>query len=146
MNTTIGNQASGISLEKKIGLNCEKENLIMKNTRKGFSLMETMIGLFGLVLLSLVSNGYMMAFMKANTSIREVSQATAISNTVMEKLRMESYDALSNDSETVNSKYHCSWTVTSQANSGRKLINLSVKWLNGGTKAHNIEMSTIRAQ
>jgi hypothetical protein len=147
MNPTIGNQPSGIFLKNRIGLSCGKENITMKNTRRGFSLMETMIGLCGLILLSMISNAYMMAFMKSNTSIREVSQATAISNTVLEKLRMKSYDALSTDSETVNSKYRCSWTVTSPLNSGRKLINLSVKWpLAGGTKTHNIEISTIRAQ
>jgi hypothetical protein len=119
----------------------------MKNTRQGFSILETMLGLFGLILLSFISNAYMMTFMKTNSSIKEISQATAVSNTVMEKLRLKNYTALNNGSDTVNNKYNCSWTVTSQANNSRKLITLSVQWpLTGGGKVHKIQVSTIRAQ
>jgi hypothetical protein len=147
MNGVKGNRASRFFSRNLIGLLCRKETTIMKNARKGFSIMETMLGLFGLILLSFISNAYMMTFMKTNTSIKEISQATAASNTVMEKLRLKNYTALIDGSDTVNNKYKCSWTVTPQANSSRKLISLSVQWpLSGSGKIHNIQVSTIRAQ
>ena len=120
----------------------------MKNKRKGFSIMETMIGLFGLVCLSFISNGYMMAFMKTNAAVKEISQATAIGNTVMEQLRMKAYAALNGGADTVDSKYRCSWTVNPEPGA-RSVINLTVQWplgVTSGKNCHTIQLSTIRAQ
>jgi hypothetical protein len=145
MNAAKGNQPSGIILKKMIGLTCGKENTTMKNSRKGFSLFETLLGICGLVMLSFLSNAYMMNFMRTNSSIKEVSQATAIGNTVMESMRMKSYDAIKvgDSTFTVNNKYTCVSKVI--PNAGSKTINLFVQW-NGNGKPHKIEVSTIRAQ
>ncbi len=121
----------------------------MKNKRNGFSIMETVLGMFGLIVVSLISNAYMMAFMKTNVSIKEVSQATAIGNTVMEQLRMKAYNSLTSDSKTIDNKYQCTWTVQPQSQSAKSIIDLTVQWPLGaasGTKSHTIHLSTIRAQ
>jgi hypothetical protein len=121
----------------------------MKNKRNGFSIMETVLGMFGLIVVSMISNAYMMAFMKTNVSIKEVSQATAIGHTVIEQLRMKAYTSLKNDSNTVDNKYQCSWSVQPQASSAMSVINLTVQWPLNATspqKRHTIHLSTIRAQ
>jgi hypothetical protein len=120
----------------------------MQNKREGFSMMETILGLFGLIFISLISNAYIMAFMKTNVSIKEVSQATAVGNTVMEQLRMKAYSVLNGGADTVDSKYCCSWTVNPQPGA-RSVINLKVQWplgVTSGKNCHTIQMSTIRAQ
>jgi hypothetical protein len=121
----------------------------MKNKRNGFSIMETVLGMFGLIVVTLISNAYMMAFMKTNVSIKDVTQATAIGNTVMEQLRMKTYSSLTSDTKTVDNRYQCTWTVQPQAQSARSVINLTVQWpLGGGSgkNSHTIHLSTIRAQ
>ena len=120
----------------------------MNNKRKGFSIFETMLGILGLVLLSFVSNAYMLTFMKTNNRVKEISQATAIGNSVMEQLRMKSYGALNTGADTIDNKYCCSWTVNPQPGA-RSVINLTVQWplgIIGDKNSHQIQLSTIRAQ
>ncbi len=117
------------------------------NKRSGFSLLESVIGICGLLVLSLITNAYLMAFMKTNVTVKEVSQATAIGNTCMETFRTKPYTAINTGADTVDNKYLRTWTVNSLAN--RKEINLTVQWPvapKTGAKIHSIQLSTIRAQ
>jgi len=59
----------------------------MKNKRDGFSMIEVMVGMLVLTFLVLTTDAYMVSLIKTNTSAKEISQATFIGNTGMEKLK-----------------------------------------------------------
>lgn len=119
----------------------------MFTNKNGSSLLEAMIGIFVLLLLVMTTNAYMMAFIKTNISTKEISQATNVGNTIMEKLRAKPYNALADGADTINNKFNCSWKVSDSTT--LKVIKLTVSWplsVMNGKNAHNIYLSTIVAQ
>jgi Tfp pilus assembly protein PilV len=121
----------------------------MKNQRDGFTMMEIVIGMVILMFLVLTTNAYMLSFIKTNTSVREISKATYIGNTGMEKLKAKPISSLVNGADTIDNKYCRSWNVFPNYNSNNmSKIVLSVDWplaVSAGPK-HHIQLSTIIAQ
>jgi Tfp pilus assembly protein PilV len=121
----------------------------MHTKRSGFSMMEVMIGTVLFMFFVMAANSYVLTFMKTNVSIKDISQATNVGNTVMEKLRTISYQALLPDSQTVDQKYKCIWNVTENTASQIKVVDLAVKWsqfIAGRAKEHSVQLSTIIAK
>jgi len=119
----------------------------MNNKREGFSIVECLVGMFVLMVITLTSSGFLLNFTKANVSLKDVSQATTIGTTAMEKLRSLSYNILTNGCDTIDNKFKCSWLVSTQ--SAMKVINLTVQWPLSPKKSeinHSIQLSTIKAQ
>mgnify|MGYP001588370822 CR=1 FL=1 len=128
--------------------NKNKERLCIPN-EVGSQCMEVMIGTVLFMFFVMAANSYVLTFMKTNVSIKDISQATNVSNTVMEKLRTISYQALLPDSQTVDKKYKCMWKVTENTTSQIKVVDLAVKWsqfLGGKAKEHSVQLSTIIAR
>lgn len=112
-------------------------------------MIEMLVGIVIFAFLVMAANSYLMVFMKANCSIKDISQATSIGNSAMEKLRSIPYSSLAPDSQTVNQKFKCIWNVNENPMSQIKIIDLIVKWpqsLNGKVKEHCIQLSTMIAR
>jgi prepilin-type N-terminal cleavage/methylation domain-containing protein len=124
----------------------EKEDF-MKNNRDGFSMIEVMAGMLVLSFLVLTTDAYMVSLIKTNTTAKEISQATFIGNTGMEKLKGTPFADLASGSDTVQNKFLRSWNVVPNGNMDK--ITLSVEWplvTIGGKSRHHIQVSTIIAQ
>jgi prepilin-type N-terminal cleavage/methylation domain-containing protein len=119
----------------------------MKNKRDGFSMIEVMVGMLVLTFLVLTTDAYMVSLIKTNTSAKEISQATFIGNTGMEKLKGTPFAELANGCDTVNNKYRRNWNVVPFGNMSK--VTLSVEWplqTVSEKNKHHIQVSTLIAQ
>ena len=122
----------------------------MLRDNKGMSLIETTVAFFILVTISLTANTYMVSLFKANKSVKNISEATRIGYSVLEDIRLQDFDRISDGDTTIDSQYECSWIVDPDSLIDMKTINLKVKWPlqtpEPGQRRHQIELSTICAR
>jgi hypothetical protein len=100
----------------------------------------------------------MVGFFKSNKSAKNISEATQIGYSVLEKIRLQDFDQISDGDTTLmnmDPQYECSWNVIPDSIIDMKTINLTVKWLSGtltgpggepDRRQHQIELSTICAR
>lgn len=113
---------------------------------KGFTLVEIMvaISILSIALLGLVSVTVMV--IKGNSFSKTMTTATTLANDKMEKLKNNSYAALAPGTETVESIYTRTWTVTQNSPAaGMTTIVMTVQWTWQGA-ARNVTVSSIIAQ
>lgn len=117
----------------------------MNRDNKGMTLLETLIATVLLAFITLTANSFMIGFVKANKSIKKISEATQIGNTYLENIRMTAYESVVDGVDTVDSDYFCTWQVNEDATINMKRVNLQVFWPIQ-TRCHNIQLSTILAE
>jgi len=100
-----------------------------------------MLGIFILILLILMTNAYLMTFIRTNQSIKNLSTATALGQAKLEDLRIRSYKDLTSGVDTIKSRINFIrvWTVTDKG--ALKEIKVTVKWL-----THKTELVTLIAK
>jgi Tfp pilus assembly protein PilV len=118
----------------------------MLNRRRGFSLLEAMIGMFILMLFVMMTNAYMATFLKTKQSVKQLSRATTIGNDLIEKIRNTPFNQIDNGKDTVENTYVRTWVLDSAVTDTlKKGINLTVQWPLS-TRKHSVNLSTIVAQ
>ena len=122
----------------------------MLHDNRGMSLIETTVTFFILVTITITVNTYMVGFFRANKSIKNVSEATRVGYRVLEDIRLQDFNEISDGSTTRHSPYECIWSVIPDNEIDMKTINLTVKWLSqtsgSDQREHKIELSTICAR
>ena len=117
----------------------------LRNNR-GFTLVEIMIAVFILVvaLLGLISVTVMV--IKGNSFSKTMTTATTLAKDKMEQLKNTGYDSLAGGTDTVESIFTRTWTITSDSPAtGMKTIEVKVEWdWQGATR--NVTLRTIVAQ
>ena len=117
----------------------------MRKNEKGLTLLETLVAMVILGMVVLTANSFLIGFVNANKSIKNISQATQIGDKVMERIRKTSYESITGEIDTLDSEFHCQWNVSEDTISNMKVISLTVAWpLN--SLNHEIQLSTIIAQ
>ncbi len=112
----------------------------MIKNKKGITLLETVVAMVLFTMIIMTANIFLVGFVKANSSIVNLSQATHIGNKVLEKIRLTPYDTIADDTDTLNTKFQCSWQVSELGN--MKHVFLTVAWPLE-SKDHEIRLSTI---
>ncbi len=107
--------------------------------RRGFSLLECILGIFLLTFLVFLTNAYIMTFMKTNQSIKNLSTASSLAQGKLEDIRLKSYKDIIPGTDTVKAKFIRSWEVFD--NGAFKKIKVTVSW-----QTHKIEFATIIAK
>lgn len=113
--------------------------------QKGMTLLEVVIAMFLFAMIVTTSNAFLVGFIKANASVKEMTKATQLGNEILESLRMTPYDAIVADTDTLEDKYKCSYLVNEtkiDTNSIMKEITLAISWP-ADRPSHKIELSTI---
>ncbi len=113
-----------------------------RKSQEGFTLAEVIIAMFIFTIVAIGLNAYLFSAVRSNVSSRQLSEATAVGNRLLEQLRMIPYDSLSADSDTVEGEYYCYWELNEDDE--KTAIDLNVTWP-VATAAHKITLSTIIA-
>lgn len=117
----------------------------MNRNENGMTFLETILTLVFLSFITLAANAFMLSFVNANRSLKNISEATRIGNTYLENMRMNAYDSVVDGIDTVNAKYICAWQVTENETVNMKKVELQVVWpLDKCT--HSIQLATIVAE
>lgn len=114
----------------------------MKN-EKGISLLEVMVAMVFFAMITMSANMFMVGIVRANVATKNVSRATQVGNQILDNIRVKDYSTIGNNTQTIDSKYHCEWQVN-EANNMKKIL-LTIKWPLD-TKNHKIELSTLVAK
>ena len=113
---------------------------------KGFTLVEIMvaISILAIALLGLISVTVMI--IKSNTFSKSMTTATTLADDKMEQLKKTSYASLASGTDTLESIYARTWTVTQNSPaSGMKTVVVTVQW-NWQGVARNVTVRSIMAQ
>jgi type IV pilus assembly protein PilV len=118
---------------------------------RGFTLIEILIAIFILVtaLLGLISTTVIV--IKSNSLSKAMTTATTLAKDKMEQLKNTGYGSSTspaiNVSETIESIYTRTWTVTANGSpaAGMKTIVVTVQW-NWQSAPHNVSLTTIVAR
>ena len=116
---------------------------------KGFTLVEIMIAIFILViaLLGLISVTVMVV--KGNSFSKTMTTATTLAKDKMEQLKNTDYGSLAGNTDTAESIYTRTWTVSSDPPgspaAGMKTIAVTVTWNWQGTP-RNVTLQSIVAK
>jgi len=113
---------------------------------RGFTLVEIMIAVFILVvaLLGLISVTVMV--IKGNSFSKTMTTATTLAKDKMEQLKNTGYDSLAGGTDTVESIFTRTWTITiNSPAAGMKTIEVKVEWTWEKVK-RNVILMTIVAQ
>ena len=114
--------------------------------KRGFTLIEVIIAIFILViaLVGLVSVTVMVV--KGNYFSKTMTTATTLAKDKMEQLKNTSYASLAGGTDTVESIYTRTWTVTNNAPAANMAtIGITVTW-NWQGAARNVTLQSIVAQ
>ena len=113
----------------------------MRN-KKGFSLLEVMIGLLILAIGLLAVAGLTTMIIKTNAYGNHLTEASTFAQAKMEEFR-STHPAVGNGSDTVDSvtgvRFTRKWSVTQTGE--MKMITITVEWMD--IVSHSIELSTI---
>lgn len=116
------------------------------HNHKGFTLVEIMvaIGILSIALLGLVSVTVMV--IKGNTFSKTMTTATTLANDKMEELKKTNYAGLASGTDTKETIYTRTWTVTQASPAaGMKTVDVVVQW-NWQGAPHNVTVRSITAQ
>lgn len=114
-------------------------------SNKGMTLIETMIAMALFASITFTANSFLIGAIGANKKIENLAKATEIGNKVLENIRTMPYETILNDRKVIESRYDCSWLVTTDGSTKMKQIILTVSWPIREPK-HTIELSTIIAE
>ena len=112
----------------------------------GFTLVEIMVamGILTIALLGLVSVTVMV--IKGNSFSKTMTTATILAKGKIEQLKNTSYGSLAGGTDTVESIYTRTWTVTDDSPAASmKTVVVTVQW-NWQNVARNVTLSSIIAQ
>ncbi|MBW2674403.1 MAG: prepilin-type N-terminal cleavage/methylation domain-containing protein [Deltaproteobacteria bacterium] len=112
----------------------------------GFTLVEVMIAIFILVVGLLGVAGVATTVINGNTFSKEITTATTLAQDKMEELKGTAYASITTGSDTQESIYTRTWTVTSNSPvTGMKTIEVAVAFSWKGS-AHNVTLKTMVAE
>ena len=114
-----------------------------KSNERGSSLIEVIMAMIIMAILITGLNTCLVALINTNVYSKEISNATANGNALLEKMRLASYGTIVTGSDIVKSKYVRSWTVTDDG--VKKKVSLTVLWPIA-TNKHTVELSTLIAK
>jgi type IV pilus assembly protein PilV len=113
---------------------------------KGFTLIEILIAISILTIALLGLASVTVMIIKSNTFSKTMTTATTLADDKMEQLKKTSYAALSSGTDTLESIYTRTWTVTQNSPAtGMKTVVVTVQW-NWQGAARNVTMNSIIAQ
>ncbi|MDG5813552.1 prepilin-type N-terminal cleavage/methylation domain-containing protein [Chitinispirillales bacterium ANBcel5] len=107
---------------------------------RGSSMVEVIVAMFILALLITGLNASVVHLVNSNLASKEISEATAMGNKILERLRREEYGNVVSGFDTIDDKFIRSWTVTDESHLRR--VQLHVEWPSMGGR-RQISMSTI---
>lgn len=113
---------------------------------KGFTLIEIMIAILVLVVGLLGVAGVATTVINGNAFGKEMTTATTLAQDKMEELRGTAYPSIVSGSDTQESSYTRTWTVTPDSPAAdMKTIEVMVQFPWNGT-THNVTLKTIVAK
>ena len=111
--------------------------------QSGFTLIEIMIAIFILAIGLLGAAGVATTVINGNLLSKNVTTATTLAQGKMEELKGTSYSSISSGSDTQESVYTRTWTVTSDSPAtGMKTIEAAVAFSWRGS-THNVTLKTM---
>ncbi|MBA7566411.1 hypothetical protein ES708_08102 [subsurface metagenome] len=112
----------------------------------GFTLIEIMIALFILVVGLLGAAGVAITIINGNAFGKEITTATTLAQNKMEEMKGTAYSSIASGSDTQESIYTRTWTVTSDSPvAGMRTIEVLVQFPWKGT-THNVTLKTMVAE
>jgi prepilin-type N-terminal cleavage/methylation domain-containing protein len=112
----------------------------------GFTLIEVMIAMFVLAIGLLGAAGVATTIISGNTLGREITTATTLAQDKMEELKGTDYASIANGSDTQESIYTRTWTVTPYPSViGMKTIDIVVAF-SWKDSLHNVTLQTMVGQ
>ncbi len=112
----------------------------------GFTLIEIMIAMFVLAIGLLGAAGVATTIISGNTLGKEITTATTLAQDKMEELKGTTYLSIAPGSDTQESIYTRTWTVTSDSPvTGMKTIDIVVAFSWKGSP-HNVTLQTMVGQ
>ena len=112
----------------------------------GFTLIEIMIAMFVLAVGLLGAAGVATTVINGNALSKKITTATTLAQDKMEELKGTDYASIATDSDTQESIYTRTWTVTSDSPAADiKTIEVKVEFQWKGT-THNVTLKTMVAQ
>ncbi|MBU1184434.1 MAG: prepilin-type N-terminal cleavage/methylation domain-containing protein [Proteobacteria bacterium] len=126
----------------------DKKTMTVSGLRNnnGFTLVEIIVamGILTIALLGLVSVTVMV--IKSNSFSKTMTTATTLAKDKMEQLKNTGYDSLAGGTDTVESIYTRTWTVTSNSPAAdMKTIEVKVEW-NWQGAVRNVTLRSIVAK
>jgi len=111
--------------------------------QKGSTLIEVLIALVLLSLLVVGLNSGIISLISSNFNSKNLTTATIVGNSQLEKLRLLNYYDITTDLDTARNYFILDWKVNESDMS--KKIDLTVLWPKE-TQIHSIKLSTIIAE
>ena len=116
------------------------------HNNKGFTLVEIMIAISILAIALLGLASVTVVIIKSNTFSKTMTTATTLANDKMEQLKKTSYAGLASGTDTLESIYTRTWTVTQNSPAtGMNTVVVTVQW-NWQGVARNVTINSIIAQ
>jgi len=114
--------------------------------QSGFTLIEIMIAMFVLAVGLLGAAGVATTVINGNALSKKITTATTLAQDKMEELKGTDYASIATDSDTQESIYTRTWTVTSDSPvTGMKTIDIVVAFSWKGSP-HNVTLQTMVTQ
>lgn len=118
----------------------------LHRNKKGFTLIEVLIAMFLLVVALLGMASVTVMVIKGNSLSKTMTTATTLAKDKMEQLKNTGYDSLAGSTDTVESIYTRTLTVTDNSpTTNMKTVEVKVQW-NWQNVARNVTLRSIVAK